>query len=197
MYKTTNHNHNTWKNDSLLERATIHWFHILVDCCVVLDLFYICQRMNNWLDLVYFDVSHGTSFFMIDVDCGAQALPIIAISTLNPSHISCPWYVIFLYIVVCSFTLPAAISIRSSWFCDIKITTKSDVVGCHIGLSPSSTARNQSPIPVDCCVNVILPLMSSMVSFTAKMVVLRRVCEVPTQRQKLSPHWSNPPSTTN
>ena len=29
-------------------------------------------------------------FFMMDVDCGAQALPIIAISTLNPSHISCP-----------------------------------------------------------------------------------------------------------
>ena len=136
-------------------------------------------------------------FFMMDVDCGAQAVPIIAISTLNPSHISYPWYVFILYIVVCSFTLPAAISIRSSWFCGIKITTKSDVVGCHIGLSPSSTARNQSPIPVDCCVNVILPLMSSMVSFTAKMVVLRRVCEVPTQRQKLSPHWSNPPSTTN
>ena len=29
-------------------------------------------------------------FFMMDVDCGAQAVPIIAISTLNPSHISCP-----------------------------------------------------------------------------------------------------------
>ena len=29
-------------------------------------------------------------FFMMDVDCGAQALPIIAISSLNPSHISYP-----------------------------------------------------------------------------------------------------------
>ena len=34
---------------------------------------------------MYLMVPH---FFMIDVDCGAQALPIIAISTLNPSHIS-------------------------------------------------------------------------------------------------------------
>ena len=67
--------HVCWKNDSLLERATMHWFHILVDCCVVLDLFYICQRMNNWLDLVYFDVSHGTSFFNIHVDCELQTLP--------------------------------------------------------------------------------------------------------------------------
>ena len=29
-------------------------------------------------------------FFMMDVDCGAQALPIIAISSLNPSNISYP-----------------------------------------------------------------------------------------------------------
>ena len=154
------------------------------------------DEVNNviYVILMYLVVPH---FFMIDVDCGAQALPIIAISTLNPSHISYPWYVFILYIVVCSFTLPAAISIRSSWFCGIKITTKSDVVGCHIGLSPSSTARNQSPIPVDCCVNVILPLMSSMVSFTAKMVVLRRVCEVPTQRQNC-PHIGpiHPPQPT-
>jgi len=173
--------------------ASIYW--------LIVVLYWVCSmgvrdEVNNviYVILMYLVVPH---FSMIDVDCGAQALPIIAISTLNPSHISYPWYVFILYIVVCSFTLPAAISIRSSWFCGIKITTKSDVVGCHIGLSPSSTARNQSPIPVDCCVNVILPLMSSMVSFTAKMVVLRRVCEVPTQRQKLSPHWSNPPSTTN
>ena len=134
-------------------------------------------------------------FFMIDVDCGAQALPIIAISTLNPSHISYPWYVFFLYIVVCSIMPHTAISILSSWFFDIKNTTKSYVVGCHIDLSTSFTARNQSPIPVDCCVNTIFPLMSSIISFIAKMVVQRRICEVPTQRQKLVPCWSNPHPT--
>ena len=139
------------------------------------------DEVNNviYVILMYLVVPH---FFMIDVDCGAQALPIIAISTLNPSHISYPWYVFFLYIVVCSIMPHTAISIRSSWFCDIKITTKSDVVGCHIGLSPSSTGRNRSPILFDCCVNAILPLMSSMVSFKAKMVVQQRVCEVPSQR---------------
>ena len=46
------------------------------------------DEVNNviYVILMYLVVPH---FFMIDVDCGAQALPIIAISTLNPSHISC------------------------------------------------------------------------------------------------------------
>ena len=39
--------------------------------------------------------------------------------------------------------------------------------------------------------------MSSIISFIAKMVVQRRICEVPTQRQKLVPCWSNPPPTPN
>ena len=59
-------------------------------------------------------------------------------------------------------------------------TTKSDVVGFHIGPSSASTARNRSSILVDCCVNAIFPLISSMVSFTANIVVLWRVSEVPT-----------------
>ena len=47
------------------------------------------DEVNNviYVILVYLVVPH---FFMIDVDCGAQALPIIAISTLNLSNISCP-----------------------------------------------------------------------------------------------------------
>ena len=47
------------------------------------------DEVNNviYVILMYLVVPH---FSMIDVDCGAQALPIIAISTLNPSHISYP-----------------------------------------------------------------------------------------------------------
>ena len=46
-------------------------------------------EVNNviYVILMYLVVPH---FSMIDVDCGAQALPIIAISTLNPSHILYP-----------------------------------------------------------------------------------------------------------
>ena len=73
-------------------------------------------------------------------------------------------------------------------------TTKSDVVGCHIGLSSSSTSRNQSHILFDCCVNAILPLLTIMVSFIANMVVLRRVCLVPTLRQRMILSASYPPS---
>ena len=47
------------------------------------------DEVNDVIDVILMNlvVPH---FFMMDVDCGAQALPIIAISTLNPSHISCP-----------------------------------------------------------------------------------------------------------
>ena len=60
----------------------------------------------------------------------------------------------------------------------------------HIGLSPSFTGRNRSPILVDCCVNDCWPLFGSIGSFTAHMVVLRMVCEVPTLRQNMFPCWS-------
>ena len=107
----------------------------------------------------------------------------------------------FLFIVVCPFTSPAAVSINISCFCTEKVTTKCDVVGCHIGQWPSSTNWNRYTIPVDCCVNAFLPLLSSMGSFTAKMVVLRRVCEVPTLRKKCSHvgsiHPPHPSSITN
>ena len=66
-------------------------------------------------------------------------------------------------------------------------TNKSHVVGCHIGLSPSYTDRNRSSILVDCCVNDFLPLLSSMGSFTANIVVLRRVCDVPFPMRKTIP----------
>ena len=59
-------------------------------------------------------------------------------------------------------------------------TNKSHVVGCHIGLSPSYTDRNRSSILFDCCVNDFLPLLCRMGSYTANIVVLRRVSEVPT-----------------
>ena len=68
-------------------------------------------------------------------------------------------------------------------------TTKSDAVGCHIGPPSSSTNKNRSTILVDCCVKAIWPLLTIMVSFIAIMVVLRRVCEVPTLRQKMFPCW--------
>ena len=51
-------------------------------------------------------------------------------------------------------------------------TNKSHVVGCHIGLSPSYTDRNRSSILFDCCVNAFSPLLSSMGSYTANIVVL-------------------------
>ena len=163
-------------------------------CQLIVTLYWICTIWVRecvigliYLILMYLRVPH---FFMIDVDCGAQALPIIAISTLNPSHISYPWYVFFLYIVVCSIMTHTAISIHTVRFCTQKVTTKTDVVGCHVGQRPSSTNRNRSTILVDCCVNAILPLLSSMGSFTAKMVVLERVCVVPTLTQNMFPCWS-------
>ena len=110
----------------------------------------------------------------------------IAMSTSILSYICCKWSLIFLYIVVSSIVLLAANSIHAIRFCTWKVTTKSDVVGCHVGQWPSSTNWNRYTIPFDCCVNAFLPLLSSMGSFTAKMVVLRSVCEVPTFRQKCS-----------
>jgi len=101
----------------------------------------------------------------------------------------------FCLLLFAPFTSPAAVSINISCFCTEKVTTKCDVVGCHIGQWPSSTNWNRYTIPVDCCVNAFLPLLSSMGSFTAKMVVLRRVCEVPTLRQKMFPCWFYPLST--
>ena len=56
-----------------------------------------------------------------------------------------------------------------------KVTTKTDVVGCHIGQWQSSTGKNRSPIPVDCCVNAFSPLFMRMRSFNAILVVLRMV----------------------
>ena len=66
-------------------------------------------------------------------------------------------------------------------------TNKSHVVGCHIGPSPSSTSRNRSSILVDCSVNAFFPLLSSMGSYTANIVVLRMVCEVPFLWEKMIP----------
>ena len=68
-------------------------------------------------------------------------------------------------------------------------TTKSDVVGCHIDSTSSSSGRNRSTILFDCCVNAIWPVITIMVSFIAIMVVLRGVCLVPTLRQKMFPYW--------
>ena len=168
---------------------------MLVDCYIVLDLYYMGQRMCNWLDLDYFDVSQGTSFFQHT--CGLWSP--YAAKSLQWAHLYFHIYNIhdmcsFCLLLFAPFTSPAAVSINISCFCTEKVTTKCDVVGCHIGQWPSSTNWNRYTIPVDCCVNAFLPLLSSMGSFTAKMVVLRRVCEVPSLRQKMFPCWFYPPS---
>ena len=168
---------------------------MLVDCYVELGSFYGGQKISNCIDLSYFDETRGTSFFQHT--CGLWSP--YAAKSLQWAHLYFHIYILsmilfFLFIVVCPFTSPAAVSINISCFCTEKVTTKCDVVGCHIGQWPSSTNWNRYTIPVDCCVNAFLPLLSSMGSFTAKMVVLRRVCEVPTLRQKMFPCWFYPPS---
>ena len=148
----------------------------------------------NYLILVYLGVPH---FFNIHVDYEVHTLP----NHCNENFYTFSYILSMIYDLSVYCCLPLHGLSSQLYPCHtilyLKVTTKSDVVGCHVGQWPSSTNWNRYNIPVDCCVNAFLPLLSSMGSFTAKMVVLRRVCEVPIQRQKLSPHWSNPPSTTN
>ena len=124
--------------------------------------------------MLFWCISWYLIIFMIDVDYKVSTRQIIAMSSLNPSHISYPWMCSFCVLLFAPSCHTPPNSIHAIRFCDVKITTKSDVVGCHIGQRPSSTDKNRSTILFDCCVKAILPLMSSMVSFTAKMVVLRR-----------------------
>jgi len=136
---------------------------------------------------MYLGVPH---FFNIYVDYEVHMLP----NHCN-EHIYPFIYILFiishLFVDCCVLYHPPRSQLYPSLqFCTKKVTTKTDVVGCHIGLSPSSTGRNRSPILVDCCVNAFLRLLSSMGSFTAKMVVQRRVCEIPTLRQNMFPCWS-------
>ena len=129
----------------------------------------------TYLILMYLRVPHFSTYMWIMKSIHCQ---IIAMSTSILSHIWIQWPLIFLYIVVSSIILLAANSIHAIRFCTKKVTTKTDVVGCHVCQWPPSTNRNRSSIPFDCCVNACLPLLSSMGS-PANMVVLRRVCVIP------------------
>ena len=147
-----------------------------------------------YLILIYLRVLIFSTYMWImkSIHCQIIAMSTSILSSLLYNiHDMCS----FCLLLFAPFTSPAAVSINISCFCTEKVTTKCDVVGCHIGQWPSSTNWNRYTIPVDCCVNAFLPLLSSMGSFTAKMVVLRRVCEVPTLRQKMFPCWFYPPST--
>ena len=165
---------------------------MLVDCYVELGSFYGGQKISNCIDLSYFDISQGTSFFQHT--CGLWSP--YAAKSLQWARLYMLIYVINDFLSFCILLCPLSSSPQPTLsipydFVPKKLQPKWCCRLPHIGLSPSFTGRNRSPILVDCCVNDCWPLFGSIGSFTAHMVVLRMVCcEVQTLRQNMFPCWS-------